>query len=409
MTADEAFKDKGTLIVDLDRSPTGGAAFDFCPKPKDELHLRNAAWLAYLSANEYSHYFYLSTLLRQLGFAAPDGKGIDWPTCAKDIRVMRGFEDKNHAALVAAERAKSLKTYLEPHVAGWGACAKQWFASYDGRAFPAPSFEKYLLQTVHAGEHVEFFSGGEIKDHGRVFAEGSTQVTVAKHGTLPLALIVFRGTEPTKWSDVVTDLKAWKVPLADGWGNVHAGFRAAFESVGAQLRAKLDEWKGQKVQIWVTGHSLGAGLATLMAAEILRRNEAGEQFELRGLYTFGSPRVGDKAFRTQLVSMAAKHGTQIVRFRNGNDIVTAIPRVVEFEHVGRVAHLSEDKLDLGDADPPYGGLGSLADHDIAGWVRPKKVVPGYYRRILARAKGWTGARCELCSPAGAGDKPGACQ
>jgi hypothetical protein len=386
MTADEAFKDTGTLIVELDRSPTGGASFDFCPKPKDELHLRNAAWLAFLSANEYSHYFYLSTLLRQLGFAG----NIDWPTCAKDIRVMRGFEDKNHPALVAAERAKSLKTYLEPHVATWGACAKQWFATYDGATFPAPSFEKYLLQTPHAGENVEFFSGGEIKDHGRVFAEGSTQVTVAKHGTLPLAVIVFRGTEPTKWSDVVTDLKAWKVPLADGWGNVHAGFRAAFESVGTQLRAKLDEWKGQKLQIWVTGHSLGAGLATLMAAEILRRNEAGEQFDLRGLYTFGSPRVGDKAFRTQLLAMAAKHGTQIVRFRNGNDIVTAIPRVVEFEHVGRVAHLSEAKLDLGDADPAYGGLGSLADHDIAGWVRPKKVVPGYYRRIHAHG----------------GDKPG---
>jgi hypothetical protein len=401
MTADESFRDKAQLVIELAQSPTGGATFDFCPAPvptppaEAMPHLGNAAWLAFLSANEYSHLFYLSSLLRELGFANPAG-GIDWPTCATDLRVMRRFEDTHRDALVAASHAKSLRTFLEPHAARWGACAKAWFTSrYDGTQFPAASFEKHLIHTPHAGEYVEFFSGGEIVHEGRVFAGGSTQVAVARHRTLPLVIIAFRGTEPTKWSDIVTDLKVWKTPLAPGWGEVHAGFHKAFDSVGVLLRAKLDEYRDQKLSIWITGHSLGGALAQLMAAEILRRNEAGDQLDLRGVYTFGSPRVGDGAFRAQLAATAVKHGTQMVRFRNGNDVVTALPRVTHFEHAGRVAHLHEDKLDVSEHEPPYSGLGSVADHDIAGWIRPKKAVSGYYRRILARAI----AKPSTCPPA----------
>ncbi len=385
MNEGDTFKDKATLVVELDRSPTGGATFDFCPAPDPaEPHLGNAAWLAFLSANEYAHLYYFSSAVNALGFTTPEGKGLPWPTCAADMRLMRGFEQRYQDAMIAASHAKQLKQFLAPHAAKWGACAKPWFEQhYDGAQFPAAAFEKYLIQTPHPGEYLEFFSGGKFELDGRAFSEGSTQVVFMRHSTLPLAIIAFRGTEPTKWADVITDLKAWKTPLAADWGSVHSGFKSAFDSIGSVMREKLDEWKDQGLAIWVTGHSLGGGLATLMAADILRRNEAGEHFDLRGVYTFGSPRVGNKAFREKLVAVAAKHGTQMVRFRNGDDVVTAVPRVAEFEHVGRIAHLREDKLDIVDADPPYNGMGSFADHDIAGFVRPKKAVSGYYRRVLA--------------------------
>lgn len=244
------------------------------------------------------------------------------------------------------------------------------------------------MQTVHPGAHVEFFSGGRFEHDGRVFAVGSTQVVVARHRTLPLVIIAFRGTEPTKWADLVTDLKAWKTPLAkhgwpDGWGEVHAGFRTAYESVGEALRAKLAEYEGQGLAIWVTGHSLGGGLATLMGAEILRRIEEGARLELRGVYTFGAPRVGDRAFRERLAASATRHGAQLVRFRNGDDLVTAIPRLQEYVHAGLLAHLREDKLELRDGDADYAGMGSVADHDIAGWGPKKRAVSGYYRRLHA--------------------------
>ncbi len=389
MTADQEFADKAKLIVELERSPTSGPTFDFCPRPAPfAVNWNNASWLAFLSANAYTHMFYLSPVLAELGFTSANDPA--WPGCAKDLRVIRGFEDSHHGAVVAASHAKALKRFLTQHAAKWGDCARAWFDKhYDGETFPAPAFEKWLIQTPHPGQHLEFFSGGKITDQGRVFTDGSTQVTFMRHETLPLAIIAFRGTEPNRWNDVATDLKAWKTPLASGWGEVHAGFKQAFDSIAPVMRAKLEEYRRDKVAIWVTGHSLGGGLATLMGAELLRREDAGEDYDLRGVYTFGSPRVGNHAFRTQLMASAAKHAVQLVRFRNGNDIVTSVPKGGEFEHVGELAHLTGDngvfKVSL--EDLPYGGIGSLADHDIAGWApRPKKAVSGYYRRVLAISK-----------------------
>jgi len=204
-------------------------------------------------------------------------------------------------------------------------------------------------------------------------------------------IVAFRGTQPNRPMDWFVDFRATSDPWDHNVGKVHAGFYSALRKVwgvplanGEVLPKRLVN-RGSK-PIWVTGHSLGGGLATLMAAEILRREDAGENFDLRGVYTYGSPRVGNKAFRAKLMESAAKHGAQLVRFRNGDDVVTAVPRMTEFEHVGKVAHLREDKLEVGDADPPYGGMGSFADHDIAGFVKPKKAVSGYYRRVLAASK-----------------------
>jgi hypothetical protein len=104
------------------------------------------------------------------------------------------------------------------------------------------------------------------------------------------------------------------------------------------------------------------------------------------------------------MASAAKHQAQLVRFRNGNDIVTSVPKGGEFEHVGELAHLTGDngvfKVSLDDL--PYGGLGSLADHDIAGWApRPKKAVSGYYRRVLAISK----QHPQTCAPVAAVTPP----
>ena len=60
----------------------------------------------------------------------------------------------------------------------------------------------------------------------------------------------------------------------------------------------------------VTGHSLGAALATLYADRIADMHSV--------CYTFGSPRVGDK----QLIE---NMNFTCYRFRNNNDIVTRVP------------------------------------------------------------------------------------
>ena len=83
--------------------------------------------------------------------------------------------------------------------------------------------------------------------------------------------------------------------------------------------------------LW-TGHSLGAAMATLGAAEV-----ADGQRSVT-LYTFGSPRVGDKAWAAWAGRrLGSRNGTAIAaarRMRRQKDIVPAIPpRSIGYVHV----------------------------------------------------------------------------
>src|SRR2546427_14734 len=69
---------------------------------------------------------------------------------------------------------------------------------------------------------------------------------------------------------------------------------------------------------------LGAALATL-AANLC--SDQPNHLGLKGLYTYGSPRVGDQAFGKRIPS-------KVWRFRNNSDIVTHVPIGIVFRHVG---------------------------------------------------------------------------
>lgn len=141
---------------------------------------------------------------------------------------------------------------------------------------------------------------GEAKSWG-------TECFVAE-GAAGATYLVFRGTE-TKPLDIVTDLRA----LQDAWQagvKVHAGFKDAYEAVRDKLHALIDARPGPLV---ITGHSLGAALATLAASDF--KNRAPK------LVTFGSPRVGDAAFASLFA------GQQVTRYVDCADIVPRVPLV----------------------------------------------------------------------------------
>jgi len=121
------------------------------------------------------------------------------------------------------------------------------------------------------------------------------------------AYVVFRGTVPGDFKDLGTDLNARPVPWPKG-GRVHAGFAAAFASIGAEI----EEWLGQhapSAPLTLTGHSLGAALATLGMS----------RWHARRLVTFGCPRVGDAAFAATIARDAA------ARYVGCCDIVCTVP------------------------------------------------------------------------------------
>ena len=156
---------------------------------------------------------------------------------------------------------------------------------------------------------------------------GSTQAYVI---SMPDAIVlVFRGTQVDDfWSSVLDfTVDARFLPVPDMHGDlVHAGFLAALGEVWAAVAAHLRDEQGKKPRpLWITGHSLGAALATLTA------NLCGDDSSLRlqGVYTFGSPRVGDPGFGTRI-------RIPVFRFRNDSDIVPHLPLGLLFRHVGKL-------------------------------------------------------------------------
>lgn len=153
-----------------------------------------------------------------------------------------------------------------------------------------------------------------------------TQAFIARNNEF--AVLAFRGTEVTKRRDVKTDIKASKISVLQG--RVHVGFMEAYRSVGPQIRKSLLELKG--VPLYITGHSLGAALATI-ATHNLEHDTDFPQFRqmIAACYTFGSPRVGNSRYDFR---------APIYRIVNTTDVVTAIPFLaMGYMHIGDVRFL----------------------------------------------------------------------
>ncbi|UZP32449.1 hypothetical protein NXS19_000265 [Fusarium pseudograminearum] len=163
----------------------------------------------------------------------------------------------------------------------------------------------------------------------------------------PFVVLAFKGTGPLK--EWVNDLKYWMKDASDSSplkGRCHMGF---FDGIFKDFPGDLSTtksyrnilpfqmlrnqlWKLERkltslpdrlrVQLWFTGHSLGGAYATNCWAGFL----ADMHFmhtTVRGLVTFGSPRVGNKTYAT--VAGGQKLFRKSWRFVNGSDVVAKFP------------------------------------------------------------------------------------
>jgi triacylglycerol lipase len=155
-----------------------------------------------------------------------------------------------------------------------------------------------------------------------------THSTQAYLVSMPEAIVlVFRGTQVDDfWSSVLDfTVDAQILPVPDSHGDlIHAGFLFALEEVWPQAVALLRAEQVRKPRpLWMTGHSLGGALATI-AANLCCEDPS---LRLQGVYTFGSPRVGDAGF-------GARIHVPVFRFRNDSDLVPHLPLGPLFRHVG---------------------------------------------------------------------------
>jgi len=159
----------------------------------------------------------------------------------------------------------------------------------------------------------------DINNYVFIANEGTEVVCFTQRGN---RYIVFRGTEPTKFSDIKADLKAWK-RRSDTKGRVHAGFKDALDLVWPKVENWIKKFPIQGNTIFC-GHSLGGALATLAASRV-KHSIA---------YTFGSPRVGNNTWGK---AQTFVHN----RFVNNNDIVPKVPFfLLGFKHYGNLYYIN---------------------------------------------------------------------
>ncbi|MFN5855579.1 MAG: lipase family protein [Pseudanabaenaceae cyanobacterium] len=154
-------------------------------------------------------------------------------------------------------------------------------------------------------------------------------------GNDQIIVLAFRGTEQTKIRDWLTDLKFRQEPGPAGI-NVHRGFYKGLKSVWADVLDNLTEFRQNNQAVLLTGHSLGAALATLATAQL----KVDKNITTSGLYTFGSPRVGGQDFEKYF---SQHFQGRAFRFVNNNDAVTRFPpRVAFYKHVGEFLYFDND-------------------------------------------------------------------
>ncbi len=168
--------------------------------------------------------------------------------------------------------------------------------------------------------------------------------------------LVFRGSKTRgDWHENLRDTQTPFVTLnaagnprpvvvGDRLPRVHEGFYELHRQMRSAAAALLAETMEQRHEFFpgqgpadliVIGHSLGAAVATLMAAERAGHREAsGVQRVI--LVTFASPRVGDTVFAVYLDDVL---GVEAVRVVNSADLVPDLPTAALqpsalYQHVG---------------------------------------------------------------------------
>ena len=146
-------------------------------------------------------------------------------------------------------------------------------------------------------------------------------------------IVSFRGTNGADITNWITNIVYYRVQYFEVAGSqVHSGFFTAYRAISYQMLEGVRTLFAAhpSADIVLTGHSLGAALATFAALDIKRSIPTFKnQFTF---YTFGSPRIGNQVFADYVMTLFPNLYSRVVHY---TDLVAHMPpKDMGFAHSG---------------------------------------------------------------------------
>ena len=200
---------------------------------------------------------------------------------------------------------------------------------------PLDNLKNFDLDSLRAAGWNKNYVKAQLANAGfpgvKLFNRNGTQLFVAHNSKA--VVVSFRGTEVKELRDLLYDGNF--TISGEGNGEVHRGFQAGVDAVWESPEDEdlvdhlRDITENGTVPAWFTGHSLGAALAIIAAH---RWQAIGK---VQGIYTFGSPGVGNRQFSQSFDTTTA------IRMVHNQDIVTTVSQKPNFLHVGDLYLIDE--------------------------------------------------------------------
>lgn len=145
--------------------------------------------------------------------------------------------------------------------------------------------------------------------------------------------VAIKGSSTVK--DFLTDASILKKDYLfgeKGKVKIHSGFLEDFVALRNEIRMTVAMLLAAQPtrELWITGHSLGAAIACLVATDLATSGMH------PAIYTFGCPRIGNRAF-AKLFNKLVPHSFRVA---HDMDIVTRVPKLF-YWHVNRLFHMNE--------------------------------------------------------------------
>lgn len=178
-------------------------------------------------------------------------------------------------------------------------------------------------------------------------------------------IVSIRGTRDP--ADFITDLQFIKCRFL-GYG-AHSGFVDEFCDLWGPVSSRLSIHD----KVYITGHSLGGGIATLLALALKMHHNIDST-----VATFGSPRVFDSAGADAYNRMCP----DTIRVVHKLDLVPRIPKI-DYEHVDRELHLDDDGKKLLTDGHWLRWLLKILKADVEGLSLANHHMPSYVKAVFA--------------------------